>query len=60
VIERSLDQFAIETCGELRWYEVCVVALAMLGKPAKAAELAETPPVRAKAAVRGRTQGLNQ
>lgn len=56
--EQSLEDFVFEQCGELKWHEVCVVALALLGKPAKVAELANSLPAKAKQTARGRTTSI--
>lgn len=54
VAEQSLEEFLIEACGSLKWPEVIATGLAYLGRPATVPEIAETPPVRVSARLRGR------
>ena len=55
VNEQSLEEFVLEECADLKWHEVCVVALTVLGRPAQLSEVASTVPATVKGKSRGRT-----
>ncbi|MFO0905711.1 MAG: AAA family ATPase [Pirellulales bacterium] len=52
VAEQSREQFVLQSCAELSWYEACLIGLRLLGRPANVQELAETLPVKARMTTR--------
>ncbi len=58
VAEQSLENFIAEACADLKWWEVCLVALQGIGRPANLKELVEALPVQALATARGRSRNI--
>ena len=55
---QSREEFVAEKCRDLTWQEICVVALAGLGKPARVPDIENSLPVIAKKKAQGRATSV--
>lgn len=58
-VEQTREAFVYSQCAKLRWHEVCVISMRLLGRPARMPEILETLPVKARAMAQGQRASLS-